>query len=180
MHMQRDDAVVSQSGDAPPASGPAQADRTIGGVDCREVAGCACLQLRRAGRMATQMFDAHLQPAGLTIGQFGVMTRIYAGSLSGPPMTMKELSNAIGMDPTTLNRTLKPLEAQALVRTAPDPRDGRARCVHLTASGRERLAQAMPLWRAADDELRRTIGEETTLALSGLLGLTIERLRRPD
>jgi DNA-binding MarR family transcriptional regulator len=154
--------------------------RLIGGVDCRDVAGCACLLLRRAGRMATQVSDAHLQPAGLTIGQFGVMVRVYAGSLSGPPMTMKELSNAVGLDPTTLNRTLKPLEAQALVRTTPDPRDGRARRVQLTAAGLERLTQAMPLWQAADDELRRTIGAETTLALNGLLSLASERLRKTD
>jgi hypothetical protein len=37
----------------------------------------------------------------------------------------------------------------------------------------------MPLWRAADEELRRTIGAEATLALSGLLSLAGEKLRRP-
>jgi DNA-binding MarR family transcriptional regulator len=152
----------------------------IAGVDCRDVAGCTCLGLRRVGRMATQVFDAHLEPAGLTIGQFGIMTRIYAGSLAGPPMTMKELSHAIGMDPTTLNRTLKPLEAAKFITTAPDKRDGRVRCIHLTASGRKRLARAMPLWRAADAELRRTVGAETTLALAALLGLATEKLRDHD
>jgi DNA-binding MarR family transcriptional regulator len=93
---------------------------------------------------------------------------------------MKELSSAIGMDPTTLNRTLKPLEAQALVLTTPDQRDRRARCIQLTAPGRERLAQAMPLWRTADEALRRTLGAETTLALNGLLSLADEKLRKPD
>lgn len=150
----------------------------VGGIDCGAVAGCACLALRRAGRLATQIFDTHLQPAGLTIGQFGIMTQIYASSLSRPPMTMKELSNAIGMDPTTLNRTLKPLEAQKLISTKPDSRDRRARCIHLTASGQKRLAQAMPFWRAADDELRRTVGAETRAALSGLLSVTSEKLRK--
>src|SRR5258706_7401117 len=123
MHMQGDKMAVNDSDTAPPASIPGSAGRMIGGVDCRDVAGCTCLRLRRAGRMATQIFDAHLQPAGLTIGQFGIMTQIYGSSLSRPPMTMKELSNAIGMDPTTLNRTLKPLEAQRLVGTNPDGRD---------------------------------------------------------
>jgi DNA-binding MarR family transcriptional regulator len=95
-------------------------------------------------------------------------------------MTMKALSQALGMDPTTLNRTLKPLEAQALVTTAPDPSDRRTRCIQLTMAGRERLALAMPLWRAADDELRRTVGAEAAVALSGLLGLASEKLRKPD
>jgi DNA-binding MarR family transcriptional regulator len=94
-------------------------------------------------------------------------------------MTMKELSNAIGMDPTTLNRTLKPLEAQKLIATKADGRDRRARCIHLTASGQKRLAKAMPLWRAADEELRRTVGAETRAALSGLLGVVNEKLRKP-
>lgn len=165
--------AVSDSNGAPP--GP-----MIGGVDVRDVAGCTCLQLRRAGRLATQIFEAHLQPARLTVGQFGVMAQLYGSSLWRAPMTMKELSNVLGMDPTTLNRTLKPLEAQAFVMTAPDPDDRRARCVQLTMSGRDRLAKAMPLWRAAEDELRRTIGAEATLALNGLLGLAGEKLRKPD
>ena len=151
----------------------------IGGVDIRDVAGCMCLKLRRAARTATQVFDDRLQGAGLTIGQFGVMAQVHGSSLSRPPLTMKELSNAVGMDPTTLNRTLKPLETSGLVSTAPDSRDRRARCVQLTAAGRDRLAQAMPLWRAAGAEVRGTVGDETFLALGGLLSLAGEKLRKP-
>ncbi|HEY8947513.1 MAG TPA: MarR family winged helix-turn-helix transcriptional regulator [Rhizomicrobium sp.] len=150
------------------------------GIDCRDVAVCTCLGLRRVGRMTTQIFDAHLQPAGLTIGQFGLLTQIYVGSTWGPPMTMKVLSHAVGMDPTTLNRTLKPMEAEKLIRTAPDENDRRARCIQITAAGRKRLERAMPLWRAADEELRRTIGTDTKLALSGLLGLSTQKLRKSE
>ena len=160
---------------APPRRG-----RMIAGIDCQAVSACTGLRLRRGARLATQIFDAHLAPSGLTIGQFGIMTQIYGSSLSGPPLTMKDLSNLIGMDPTTLNRTLKPLEAQKLVRTAADGRDRRARCIHLTAVGEKRLVRAMPLWRAADDELRRTVGIETTLALSGLLNLANEKMRTSE
>ncbi len=169
--------TIDESDEAPPASAPVSP--VIGGVDVREVAGCTCLQLRRAGRMATQIFEAHLKPARLTVGQFGVLAQIFGCSLWRAPMTMKELSNLLGMDPTTLNRTLKPLEAQALVTAMPDPDDRRARLLQLTMAGRERLAQAMPLWRAADDEMRRTVGAEATLALNGLLGLAGEKLRQP-
>jgi DNA-binding MarR family transcriptional regulator len=173
MHMQRDEVVMGPSADAPPTP----ADRMIGGVDVRDIGACAGLLLRRAARLSTQLFDAHLQPAGLTVGQFGVMARLFAGTLSGPPMTMKDLSSAIGMDPTTLNRTLKPLEAQGFVLIEPDARDRRARIVRLTPTGHARLAEAAPLWRAADEALRRTIGAETTVALSGLLGIASEKLK---
>jgi DNA-binding MarR family transcriptional regulator len=130
--------------------------------------------------MTTQIFDAHLQPAGLTIGQFGLLTQVYANTMAGSPLTMKALSDAVGMDPTTLNRTLKPLEAEKLIRTATDEQDRRARCIQITASGRKRLERAMPLWRAASEELRRTIGTETKLALSGLLGLATQKLRKSE
>jgi DNA-binding MarR family transcriptional regulator len=178
MHMQEDRMPSDRSDDAPPTPLPLPGDRIIGGVDIGDVAGCPCLAFRRAGRMSTQVFDAHLQPCGLTIGQFGVMAQVHFSSLSQAPLTMKELSNAIGMDPTTLNRTLKPLEAQGLVSISPDPRDRRVRCVQLTAGGRERLAQAAPLWREAGDKMRRIMGPETLLALRGLLSLAGEKMRQ--
>ena len=166
--------------EAAPTSAPASDGLMIGGVDIRDVAGCTCLKLRRAARLATQIFDGRLEPSGLTIGQFGVLAQVYSASLSRPPLTMKELSSAIGMDPTTLNRTLKPLEANGFIATAPDPHDRRARCVQLTSAGRDRLAEAMPLWRGAGAEVRRTVGDETFLALSGLLSLMGEKLRKPE
>jgi DNA-binding MarR family transcriptional regulator len=164
----------------PIASIPVPQGPVIGGVDVRDVSACIGLQLRRTGRLSTQLFEAHLQPAGLTVGQFGVMAQLYGSSLARGPMSMKTLANVLGMDPTTLNRTLKPLEAQGFVATALDPNDRRARCIQLTAAGGERLAKAMPLWQAADDELRRTVGAEAAVALSGLLGLASEKLRKPD
>jgi len=179
VHMQEERMVAEKPTDTL-APVPHPGDRILGGVDIGDVAGCPCLALRRAGRMSTQVFDAQLQPSGLTIGQFGVMAQVHCSSLSQAPLTMKELSNAIGMDPTTLNRTLKPLEAQGLVATAPDPRDRRVRCVQLTTLGRERLAQAAPLWRAAGDKMRRLMGAETMLALRGLLSLAGERMRQAE
>jgi len=157
--------------------GPTRSERIIGGVDIRDVAICACLQLRRTTRMATQVFEGHLQSSGLTIGQFGVMAQLYGCSLWRGPVSIKELSAMIVMDPTTLNRTLKPLEAQELVSTAPSERDRRARCIQITPAGRERLVAAMPLWRAADREFRGVVGEEATVALSGLLDLAGQKLR---
>ncbi len=173
--------MISPGGDkASQRGGPTRTERIIGGVDIRDVGVCACLQLRRTARMATQVFEAHLQPAGVTIGQFGVLAQLYGCSLLRGAVTIKELSGLIGMDPTTLNRTLKPLETQGLVGAGPDDRDRRARRVRLTPAGRERLIAAMPLWQAADREFRRVVGEETTVALSGLLDLAGRRLRDED
>lgn len=48
-----------------------------------------------------------------------------------------ELAAALGLDKSTLSRTLDGLEASSLVARAPDPEDGRAQRVSLTADGRE-------------------------------------------
>jgi len=149
----------------------------IGGVDIREVAGCTCLRLRRSARATTQLYDAHLSAAGLTIGQFGVLAQLYGVGIWHDAISIKDLAALIGMDPTTLNRTLKPLEQNGLVSSTADPLDRRARLIMLTRHGKERLAAATPLWQAAQRELRATVGQETALALNGLLELVGHKLK---
>jgi DNA-binding MarR family transcriptional regulator len=157
-----------------------QGEMMVKDIDCLAVSASTSIRLRRAARMTTQVIDTHLAPSGLTIGQFGILTQIYGSSLTRPALTMKELSSLIGMDPTTLNRTLKPLETAKLIRTAAGDHDRRARCIYLTAAGKKKLIQAMPLWRAGEAELRQAIGTEMNTGLSGLLGLINEKLGKTE
>ncbi len=149
----------------------------VGGIDIREVAGCTCLRLRRSSREATQLFDAHLSKAGLTIGQFGLMAHLYGVGVFKESISIKGLAKKIGMDPTTVVRTLKPLEQHGWIAGEQDPRDRRSRLVALTKEGRERLALAMPRWEAAQRELRESIGEPSALALNGMLDLVGQKLQ---
>ena len=122
--------------------------------DVREAAGCACLQLRRATRRMTRHFDAHLAPSGLTIGQFGFLAGLHRAQLVTSGLSLTALAGFADMDPTTLNRSLRPLIEAGLVQSGRDPRDRRVRLVFLTPGGRARLAQALPLWRRADAEMK--------------------------
>jgi len=150
----------------------------VGGIDIREVAGCTCLRLRRSSREATQLFDAHLSKVGLTIGQFGLMARLYCvGIFQESRSSIKSLAEIIGVDPTTVVRTLRPLEQHGWIAGEQDPRDRRSRLVALTQAGRERLALAMPRWEAAQRELRESIGEPSALALNGMLDLVGQKLQ---
>lgn len=151
----------------------------IGGIDIRDVAGCTCLHLRRMARQSTQHYDAMLAPIGLTIGQFGLLAQLYGAEMFLPGLSLKALAERVHMDPTTLNRTLKPLEASELIHNRQDPENGRARLVNLTDAGRSRLAQAVPLWAAAQEGLTDAVGRETVVALNGLLELSSQKLRRP-
>lgn len=146
-------------------------------IDIREVAHCACLALRRTARQATQLYDRHLERAGLTVNQFGVLAHLHAVQARGhEALSIGALAERIGMDPTTLNRSLKPLQAAKLVMVAADARDRRVRTLGLTGKGRTRLDQAVPLWRQARTEMEAAIGVETANALGELLDLSSARL----
>jgi DNA-binding MarR family transcriptional regulator len=55
----------------------------------------------------------------------------------------------LGVDPTTLNRILKPLAARGLVKNLTDPVDGRLRIVRIAEEGKREFLKAMPLWRSS-------------------------------
>ncbi len=162
---------------APPDPPKRLRDPAIGGVDVRDIAGCTCLRLRRASRIATQVFDAHISKTGITIGQFGVLAQLHGFSVFREMVSIKDLAEALGMDPTTLVRTLKPLEQNGWVASQQATADRRSRLVRLTDLGRDQLAKAAPHWEAAQTELRQKVGTETTLALNGLLDLTGKKLQ---
>ena len=81
------------------------------------------------------------------------------------------------MDPTTLNRNLKPLAAKGLVRNAPDSADGRVRVVRITEKGRRALLKAVPLWRSAQARVAKMLGPEATAELNELLDTSASGLR---
>ena len=54
----------------------------------------------------------------------------------GGPRTLGELAAAEQVRPPTMTRVVQGLEADALVRRAKDPRDGRIVRLHATAKGR--------------------------------------------
>src|SRR4030095_109913 len=96
-------------------------------------ASCFVLHIRRAARRVSRTFDDALRPIGLTNGQFTVMTLLVA--LDGA--ALGDIAERLGLDRTTLNATLKPLERDGLVRSRQDAEDRRIRKLYLTDAGRE-------------------------------------------
>ncbi len=138
--------------------------------EIRELLGCTCLRLRRATRNVTQFYDRSLRPAGITANQFGLLARLHGASLGGSDgMSIGTMAESIGMDPTTLNRNLKPLEAMDWVNVVPDSTDARVRIVRLTDQGRRTLLEAIPLWRQAQARLRKSLGSQAVTDLNDLL-----------
>jgi DNA-binding MarR family transcriptional regulator len=135
--------------------------------------GCTCLRIRRASRRITQLYEQALEASGLTINQFGLMGNLYVVDLlRSEGLSISSLSERLGADPTTLNRTLKPLMARGLVRDLTDPADARVRIVRIAEKGRREFLKALPLWRQAQDRLEAALGEKTTAALNELLDVS--------
>lgn len=148
-------------------------------IDIREIAGCTCLLARRTTRQLTQIYDAALEPIGLTINQFGVLAHLYGSTLAGRGhLSIGALADRIGKHPSTLNRDLGPLGVRGLVADARDPSDARVRAVRITARGRAQLSKAIPHWRRAEAKIRSSLGAETVVALRGLLELSSVKLTK--
>jgi DNA-binding MarR family transcriptional regulator len=134
--------------------------------------GCTCLRLRKASRRVTQIYDQCLEPFGLTVTQYGVLGHLatFDGSSIGA------LAEKLAMDPTTLTRNLQPLQRQGFVAVKPDRRDRRARCLHLTTSGRRAFERAKPGWARAQGHIEQVLGDIETPALNAALDRVLERL----
>lgn len=115
---------------------------------------CLCLATQRAARALSRRFDEALKPAGLTSGQFSLMT-----SLNRPePPSIGSVARLLAMDRTTLTANLKPLERRGLVSQTVDPKDRRGRRLALTQAGIEALEIATPIWERVHGEVDRALG----------------------
>jgi DNA-binding MarR family transcriptional regulator len=122
-------------------------DVDINPADIRDA--CLALHLQRAARVATRAYDAALKPLGLTSGQYTLLV-----ALARPePPPLAALAEELAMDRTTLIANVKPLERRGLVGSE-TPEGVRARHLRLTPTGRDVLAQAVPLWRAVQARMR--------------------------
>jgi DNA-binding MarR family transcriptional regulator len=129
---------------------------------------CACLNVRKAARAVTQLFDEVLQPTGLRSTQFTLL--VVVARLREAPVT--QLSRELVMDRTTLARNLKPCVRQGLL-TIEAGTDRRRHLVRLTERGRQALARALPSWEQAQHQVVTRLGQVQWHALRASLQATM-------
>lgn len=83
-------------------------------------------------QLATAMFEARL-PHGFLVSQFAVLNHLIRVRDGRTPL---DLARAFQVPKTTMTHTLGLLERHGLVRIAPNPADGRSKCVWITDAGR--------------------------------------------
>jgi DNA-binding MarR family transcriptional regulator len=136
------------------------------------VTDCACANFRKAARLITQLYDEFLEPSGLLATQMMLLGAVG----TNPCITLKPLSEHLGMDPTTLARNLKPLERDGLVKISTGY-DCRTREVRLTDRGQEVLRDAYPLWEQAQAYVASHFGADRLQSLLGDLAELRSKLR---
>ncbi len=93
--------------------------------------------------------------------------------------SIARLARELVMDPSTLARNLRPLEAQGLVEKA--AREGRRSVnLSLTLLGVQTLKQGYPLWHDAQQRFVRHFGNHTWDSMRGQLAQAITAARQLD
>lgn len=126
--------------------------------DCRQ---CACLALRRLSRDVTAHYERAFRGSGLRATQFTVLAML---AQTGP-LAMSRVAEMLGLDRTTLNRSVAPLEKRGLVasRRGTDPR---VRALRVTPAGHALATELLPRWRKAQNSVASVIARHAVPTLA--------------
>ena len=114
-----------------------------------------CLTVSAAARSLVAFYRPLLEPLGLTHPQYLVMLALWGRS----PRTVRDLGEALQLEPATLSPLLKRLEAQGYLTRERSARDERALDVALTAAGRALRERALAIPPQVVDRLGMGLDE---------------------
>jgi MarR family transcriptional regulator, organic hydroperoxide resistance regulator len=97
-----------------------------------------CFALAAASRTVIGLYRPVLEPLGLTHPQYLVMLALWERS----PRTVRDIGEALALEPATLSPLLKRIEAAGLVTRTRKVDDERSLDVELTPAGRALRAKA--------------------------------------
>lgn len=126
---------------------------------------CSCVNLRRASRAITRIYDKALEPVDLKITQYSVLANV---ARSGP-LSSSNLARILRLDRTTLVRNLKSLEAAGFIEEHPEVTDPRERAIRITEAGRLMVEKARPLWVQAQQQIEEHLGSAALQQLTSLV-----------
>jgi len=131
-----------------------------------------CFALSVAARTVVAVYRPFLEPMGLTHPKYLVMLALWQHE----PLSVKELSRLVQLDPGTLSPLLKRLEAKGLIDRRRDSHDDRALAIVLTDRGRALRGDAERVPGAIVEKLGMEVSE--LRAMHATLTNLIERARR--
>jgi DNA-binding MarR family transcriptional regulator len=146
--------------------------------DALALARQVCVALSVAARNVVAVYRPLLEPMGLTHPQYLVMLALWQHG----PLSVKDLSALLQLDPGTLSPLVKRLEAAGFVRRDRNPKDERSLAIALTDQGlalRERAEQIPP---GIVERLGMDLPELVALheSLTRLIGASQRALEKAD
>lgn len=117
---------------------------------------CLNLELRKANRVLSQIYDSYLAKCGLKTSQFSILRAISFMKKT----TNRELQDILVIDQTTLSRGLKPLIRDGFI----DVREGvdrRQKELVLSEAGKALFSEAASHWEEAQRSVEAALGDET-------------------
>ncbi|GAB5374323.1 MAG: MarR family transcriptional regulator [Acuticoccus sp.] len=135
---------------------------------------CTCLRLRRIARQITSVYDTALEPHGVSIVTYAVLSALTRQA----PMTLSTLADSVGTDRTTLSRTVERMRCADLVAACPGD-DRRERRLSLTPHGKATFDRARKSWLETATQLEERYGGARLSSLHGLLA-DLEALTEDD
>jgi len=88
----------------------------------------------------------------------------------GERLSISELADDLGLERTSMSRTLRPMEREGLVALSSEG-FRRKRAIELTAGGFSRYQECLPLWRTAQARLAKKYSPGQLNQLHSLLAL---------
>jgi DNA-binding MarR family transcriptional regulator len=114
-----------------------------------------CFALAVASRTVVALYRPVLEPLGLTHPQYLVMLALWEHA----PVSVRDLSSLLQLDPATLSPLLKRLESAGLLSRDRNPDDERELAVALTPAGRALRRRALKIPPAIVERLGMDVGE---------------------
>jgi len=124
---------------------------------------CLSLNLRKANRVMSQIYDHYLAECGIKGTQFAILR---ATTFLGQT-TNKQLQEVLVLDQTTLSRNLKPLLRDGFI-SAHEGDDRRVKVLSLSKDGEKLFEQAKAQWQQAQIEVKAKLGDKNTALLHSL------------
>jgi MarR family transcriptional regulator for hemolysin len=121
---------------------------------------CLNLELRKANRVISQIYDGFLSQCGLKTSQFSILRAIkYLQNT-----TNSELQDTLVLDQTSLSRALKPLIRDGYIEVRPGA-DRRQKQLVLSSQGKVLYKEAEGLWQQAQSHVAGKLGAEAKQSL---------------
>jgi len=125
---------------------------------------CLCDRARRLSRNLSNLYEEELQASGISTSQYTTLRNIARKA----PLLLSDLAQEVGLDQSTMTRSLATLQNLQLIEINRGSKDGRTKFVELTSRGLKQLKKSHAAWRIAQAKATKMLDPELTKQLAKL------------